>query len=327
MAINSDPAVVSKAKKNAVENYSNENNSPLVPIVIVTLVLLVLSIISASLLSQSTLSFRSLCLIFSEEWVKIHSGRWLYERHIFIIYACAFAAWWIVYLNSRKVNSNKNESRFKKVRSLRRLLSYCSLSWSDKPLSEEEIKKGKKASDSIEAGYLNKASSSMTNIAILIAVSAIELQEITKQLEPLLLNLKSNALPNQWEIVVLLFALAFTMIAFISYIVSSDALDVMFNQFVDDTSKHKIIHYYYKNTINPRYAALISLITSFILLIAFYSPLGASIAIGLFFFIGYNHWFPNFDDKSSLRSKAKTLLGIAIIMAPFIPIFLGKSVM
>ena len=328
MVTSSNPVIVSKVKTSAVENYTNENSSPLIPIIIVTLILVVISIAFASLLSQSTLTIRSLGLLFSAEWTKLHSSRWLYERHIFIFYACAYTAWWIVYLNSRKVISSKKESRFKKVRSLRRLLGYCSVSWSDTPMGEDEMKKGKKVSDSIEEGYLNKATSSMTNIAILIAVSAIELQEITKQLEPLLLKLQStpNALPNQWEIVVLLFALAFTMIAFISYLVSSDALDVMFNQFSDDASKHKIIHYYYKNTINPRYAALISLITSFVLLIAFYSPLGASIAIGLFFFIGYNHWFPNFENKSSFKSKLKTLFGFIIILLPFSPIFIGMSV-
>jgi protein-S-isoprenylcysteine O-methyltransferase Ste14 len=163
----------------------------------------------------------------------------------------------------------------------------------------------------------------MTTIAIMTAVSAIELQEVSKLL-PNVLNDKPDV--DYWQIAILLLSVLFAIVALVSYIVSADALDVIFNRFEDDDSRHRIIRYYYQSTINPRYAALISLITSFILLVAHYSPLAASMSIGLFFVIGYAHWFPDFNmpSVSTMSSVKVGLSKLVLIGLPVLPVFLGQ---
>jgi len=251
--------------------------------------------------------------VFSTEWIKAYSTRWLYERHFFILYACGFVAWWVVYFGSRKQRATGEESLYKRVKTLRRLLGECSVQWgSADQITPESL-------DRMEAGFRNKAQSSMTTIAILVAVSALELQEVSKLLAPLLVGQTGDEF--SWQVVILVLSLMFSMVAFIAYIVSADALDVIFNNFVDDDSRHRITRYYYQHTINPRYMALISLIASFILLVAYYSPLGASVAIGLFFVIGYSHWFPVFDKvrRSFLRRIVSILGKVVLVVLPILP--------
>lgn len=146
---------------------------------------------------------------------------------------------------------------------------------------------------------------------------------MSKLLAPLLVGQTGDEF--SWQVVILVLSLTFSMVAFIAYIVSADALDVIFNNFVDADSRHRITRYYYQHTINPRYMALISLIASFILLVAYYSPLGASVAIGLFFVIGYSHWFPVFNKvrRSVLRRIVSILGKVVLVVLPLLPMLLG----
>jgi hypothetical protein len=294
-------------KPTALESYQRKNRSPLTSIALVTLVLLMVAMGVVTL----SLADGQVIRIFSAEWVRTHSARWLYERHIFVLYACIFSAWWVVYFVSRKPAPGVHDPAYKQVRSLRRLLGECSEQWSDLDARRSQS----------STGFSDKAQSSMTTITILIAVAALELQEVSKLLAPLL----ESGFALTWPVVVLGLSLSLVMVSFIGYIVSADALDVIFNNFVDDDSRHRIRRYYYQGTINPRYAALISLIASFILLVAYYSPLAGSAAIGLFFVIGYAHWFPSFDEApvSWMRCIAMLLVKAMLVLAPFLPLLLG----
>lgn len=296
-----------------LDQYDTNNQSPHLLIALGTLVLLALVWGVLAFLEGSWLK-----ILTSTDWVAAHSTRWLYERHIFIIYSCAFVAWWVVYFGSRKPDVAARDKPFKRVKSLRRLLGECSVQWRCAEQTEKLV-------DEIESGYREKAKSSMTTIAIMIAVSALELQEVSKLLATLLEGQESVALT--WQVMVLVLSLAFAMVAFIAYIVSADALDVIFNRFVDNDARHRITRYYYQRTINPRYAALISLIASFILLVAYYSPVAAAVAIGLFFVIGYAHWFPDFRTKHPSPARRATLaLGkLVLLLLPLTPLFLGWS--
>lgn len=298
-----------QAEPTALESYQSNNRSPLKLIALVTLLLL------AGALSVVGLAEGSMTRALAIDWVREYSTRWLYERHVFVLYACAFVAWWLVYLASRKPSPPWPDWSFRRARTLRRLLGECSEQWcATEQMTPEKL-------DELETRFRSKAQSSMTTIAILIAVSALELQEVSKLLAPLL----ETEFALSWEVVVLVLSLTFAMVSFIAYIVSADALDVIFNRFVDDDARHRITRYYYQGTINPRYAALISLIASFILLVAYYSPLAGAVAIGLFFVIGYAHWFPSFArvPASMLRRVSELLARAALVLAPLLPMLLG----
>lgn len=315
-----------RKEPSSLERYK-KNRPPLVQMAVWTCGLLIL----AWWLTSATLAKGSwTTVLFSVDWANTYSTRWLYERHIFILYACAFVAWWVVYLGSRKPNPPAQDARYKQVRSLRRLLGECSVQWD----RTDQVNLSKDEIDKFEMGNREKAKSSMTTIAILIMVSATEMQEVSKILSD---ELKTQvavepcwqqvAVEPCWQVVMLVLSLTFSMVAFISYIVSADALDVIFNHFNDDDCRHNIPRYYYQSTINPRYLALISLITSFILLVAYYSPVVGSVSIGLFFVIGYSHWFPNFDLEDSEKTKTSCRLGGAlsrfvIILLPILPVLL-----
>lgn len=301
-------------QKIAIEEFQKNNRSPLRQIALVTMGLIVLAWFGTGMWEGDWLD-----IVFSTDWVRLHSARWLYERHLFVIYACAFVAWWWVYLKSRKLDDEPADATRRHVRTLRRLLGECSVQWR----SAEKTEQSNQKLDEVESNFRNKAKSSMTSIAILVAVSALELQELSRLLAPLLE--KQSPAEISWQVAILLLSLAFAMTAFIAYIVSADALDVIFNNFVDDVSRHRITHYYYQRTINPRYAALISLIASFILLIAYYSPLVASVAIGLFFAIGYSHWFPDFGKEqiSKYDLALRRLTKVVLVLFPAVPMYLG----
>lgn len=295
---------------NALDLYSRDNQSPLRLIAGTTfgLLMLVMALVTVALAGCEPLR------VFSSDWAREHTTRWLYDRHIFTVYVCIFAAWWLVYLGTRRNRQPGAEQAYKRVRTLRRLLGYCSEQWgASGNMSEGRL-------DQMEESYRNKAQSSMTTIAIMIAVSSLELQHVSEQLEPLF---KTGIMMN-WEVAILMLSLIFAMVSFIGYIISADSLDVIFNRFIDNDARHRITRYYYQSTINTRYAALISLITSFILLVAYYSPLAGAGAIGLFLVIGYTHWFPDFADKpaSLIRRMVVSSGKTVLVLFPLMPVLL-----
>lgn len=310
----------------ALACYQRDNGSPLRWIVLATLLLVVAVWAVAALLEG--LSPEAL---FTEDWTRAHATRWMYERHVFALYACGFVAWWLVYFGSRKPEDAARDHVFRRVRTLRRLLGECATQWKTEAQiarglqhrSAEAVRQDRQELEEVEANYRDKATSSMTTIAILIAVSALELQEVSNLLAPLIEQ--QTTAHVSWQIGILVLSLALAMVALIAYIVSADALDVIFNNFVDDDARHRITRYYYQRTINPRYAALISLIASFILLVAYYSPLAASVAIGLFFVIGYPHWFPDFAvlPQPAWRRARARLAAAVIVLLPLSPMLLG----
>lgn len=295
----------------ALDLYSRDNRSPLRLIAGTALGLLVLVMAVVTVAFAGCEPFR----IFSTDWAREHTTRWLYDRHVFTGYACIFAAWWLVYLGTRRNRQPEMEQAYKKVRTLRRLLGYCSEQWgASGHMSEGRL-------DQMEESYRNKAQSSMTTIAIMIAVSSLELQHVSEQLEPLF---KTGIMMN-WQVAILMLSLIFATVSFIGYIISADSLDVIFNRFIDNDARHRITRYYYQSTINTRYAALISLITSFILLVAYHSPLAGAGAIGLFLVIGYAHWFPDFADMPVSRVRRSVVLTgkSVLVLFPLMPVLLG----
>jgi len=315
---NNLPIETRRAQK-AIDRYNN-NKSPLTLIVPLTIVLVLIVLLLFALGETSWPN-----VMFKKEWAINHSTRWLYDRHVFLIYSCAFAAWWLVYFLTKKVNDSAKEQSFKKVRTLRRLLGECSAQWaSPVGMKEEDI-------NSIEQYYREKAKSSMTTTSILIALSGLELQEVLDVLRPILKQTTENII--LWDASMLGLSALFALISFIGYIISADALDVVFNRFVDDDSRHRITSYYYKSTINPRYAAFVSLISSFVLLAAYYSPIVASVGIGLFFSIGYGHWFPQIlphdDPVRNKQTKPRQYLAFItrafiVVIFPVVPIVLHR---
>ncbi len=292
-----------------LEAYS-KYKSPMPAIMILTVLF---TVISGYLAVRSPVSVRVLAeTLLTPETAKDYSGRWIYDRHILVLYVCAFTSWWVVYFSSRKPPTGK-DPKWKQWRTLRRLLGETATQWS--PVQQAAL------TDS----YQEKARSTMQFNAILIAVSGIELTHAMNTFSSLLedsiaLTFKEGV--SEWQILILAAAIFAAIIAFISLIISSDSMDVLFNKFKSTPAEEQVIGHYYRITINPRYAALVSLIVSFLLLVGYFSPTIAAAAIGVFFVVGYRHWFPDFRPRhwhTMVRSLG-FLIKVSIVLFPFVPL-------
>lgn len=289
----------------------NNYQSPLVYIVPLTFALA----LGAGCLFTGKWPWHMACEILSEAWTKSRFSDWPYDRHLFMLYCCGFLAMWTVYFLSRKPFKGKisQDPRWKKVRTLRRLLGETSKQW-DLTGSSANLAE-------IEAAYREKAKSSGTTLAIMLAVAGLELQRLTSIMDPILsLN---TPLGFSWANALLLMSLLLALVAFVSVIISADALDVIFNNFKGDDDGHRVIRHYYSSTINPRYVALLSLIASFVLLVAYYSPTVATMALGILFWIGYPHWFPEFSTPESRTVRFVRFLNPVILFSPFVPVIMA----
>lgn len=204
---------------------------------------------------------------FREDWGRI----------LFIIYLSVYFSMWLVYFLSK---SKRKFLKYFRVGTLRRLLFVKSKHW-----TAEDSKIGE--------AFMEKAKTSITAIAMLVAVAFLGMMQ-TKDLYFDLIALTKGERYQQttWYLMILGFAASCSLIAFICFVISADALDGMFNEFEDKKLDNRIRRYLYKTTIHPRYFGLVFLISSIIFLMAYIHSILGSIVIGLIITIGYRHWFP-----------------------------------
>ena len=204
-------------------------------------------------------------------------GSW--DRIIFSVYVCLFAATWIVYFRSKKkFDHNGDVYKDRPIQSLRRLLGESCINWDYNPCHSE--------SEDVKEAFRRKASTSMEVIAILIAVSILILDIASNMLI-------SNKTFDEWQEFSLGISSLMAVFSFVCFLISVDSLDTIFNRFRSLPDRNVIVHYFYHNTINPRYFGMLSMISAVILLLQVYSAMLASISISLILIVGYSHWFPD----------------------------------
>jgi protein-S-isoprenylcysteine O-methyltransferase Ste14 len=203
------------------------------------------------------------------------------DRITFLAYLCIFIAnWWVYFSSKRKQTSNgpTGAQTDRGIQSLRRLLQETSINWNYNPQHEE--------AETIKEAFHRKASTTMEVIAILIAVSVLIL-DIASNLWT------SNKVFDPWQQYSMGLAALLAIIAFASFLISVDSLDTMFNRFVSTPVRNVIVHYFYHNTINPKYFGMVSMILAVVLLLQVYNSMLASMSFAFILVIGYSQWYPN----------------------------------
>lgn len=208
-----------------------------------------------------------------------------YSRVLFVAYLGAFVGLWLVYFMSRM-----GPALFQ-VMTLRRLLRKTSAQWNE----TSELRKTE-----LEKAFQEKARTTITATAMLVAASGVALTQVSQAYRDLQAQMLANPdlvppLIHHWDVLLLSLAAMAAFIAVVCFILSVDALDVLFNRFDSRAHAHRLRFYFYMSTINPRYFGLLSLLSAAILLIGHADPLLGCAAIGLMVTIGYRHWFPPQD--------------------------------
>ncbi|PSJ16065.1 hypothetical protein [Nitrosomonas supralitoralis] len=201
-----------------------------------------------------------------------------WSRTFLIFYLSIYLSFWLVYFLS------KSGPIFFRVGTLRRLLVTKSNQWTDADTEKN---------DKIEKEFIEKAKTSITAMAMLVAVAFLVMVQAKAFYSDLISTTEGEYCEQiTWYLTILGFAMMSSLIAFISFIVSVDALDCMFNGFENPELENRLRRYFYKSTIHPRYLGLVFLLSSIIFLLAYINPLLGCIVIGLIITIGYRHWFP-----------------------------------
>lgn len=220
-------------------------------------------------------------------------------RICWIVYASLFVAMWWVYFRSKIGPGPNPEMGGLKVRTLRRSLGLMSAQWGAD--SEDDIAATTEA-------YQRKSESSMVVFSMLIAGSILLFEQLAN------LWCSDAAGRTTWEIIVIWLGMLASTVSFVCLMLCVDSLDTIFNVF-PDSLKHKSIRYFYRYTIDPRYAAVASMLGAMILLLAIYDETLASMLIGVTYWIGYSFWFPDFSEPPQ---KLKRRSGIALVLLPFV---------
>lgn len=218
---------------------------------------------------------------------------WRDDRLLFLAYCLVFISTWFVYFCSDR------RSYSLEVRTLRRLLLARSVHW--KTPGDEKAAKREVRADRI------KGERGLDTAAILIAVSSLEVSQALQML---------NA-ATAWESILLRCTIALGVASFLMFVVSTDALDSMFNSFACKKEEAVIVRYLYVTTVNHRYYGLVCMLLSLVTMIASKDPcLGAS-ALALLIGLGYGHWFPYIQcsDGSFLRPYRHTRFAAFALMA------------
>ena len=240
------------------------------------------------------------------------------SRALFVMYLGAFVGLWFVYFMSRM-----GPSPFQ-VMTLRRLLRKTSAQWNE----TSELRKTE-----LEKAFQEKARTTITATAMLVAASGVALTQVSQAYRDLQAQMLANPdlvppLIHHWDVLLLSLAAMAAFIAVVCFILSVDALDLLFNRFDSRAHAHRLRFYFYMSTINPRYFGLLSLLSAAILLIGHADPLLGCAAIGLMVAIGYRHWFPPQDilerkvtasDPGFFKLAATVagfLLRVAVVLAP-----------
>ena len=209
---------------------------------------------------------------------ELTTQQWV-DRLIFLVYLCFFAATWTVYFRSKKdIRRFDENGQPVGIQSLRRLLGEVSEQWNPDPKHKNE--------EQVKAAFRNKASSSMQVLAILTAVAV------------LILDIAGNVwvskaqIMEPWDAYSISFASLMALIAFVSFLVSIDALDTLFNRIENTVNKNVILRHFYQLTINPKYYGMVSMVLAVVFLLQVFSTVLASVAIAFILLIGYSLWFP-----------------------------------
>jgi len=212
-----------------------------------------------------------------DEWLRISASE-LLEHTLLITYISLYISMWWVYFQSR-ISDDEGRGRMTRplrVQSLRRLLGYSSLHWDNKPARSEQL---------VDT-YQKKGSAGMQVLAILIAVSLLIIDKIVD-------ILPFSGVQSRWKQAILWLGLMSSSISFIGFVLCVDSFDTMFNRFKTDTIRNIMVHHFYKYTINPRYVATACMLFALIMLLAYYSEIIASLAIGVLVVAGFRFWFPD----------------------------------
>lgn len=179
---------------------------------------------------------------------------------------------------------------FLNVATLRRVLNVSSLNWSSSDVNDNDLVDDPfSIKHQLEESYREKARASMTVIAIMIAGSLILLVQTNQYL---LSRADLLTLPFVWESTFLTLSVLSSFIAFVSFLLSVDALDSMFNRYVNDKIELMMVRKFYRFTLNPKYMGLIFLVLGITSFAAIHSGLIASIMLWITMSVGYYHWFP-----------------------------------
>ncbi len=215
----------------------------------------------------------------------------LLKHTLLITYISMYMAMWWVYFQSRlcdEADACGRLTRPLKIQSLRRLLGYSSMHWDSEPARSEQL---------VET-YREKGNAGMQVLAILIAVSLLIIDKIVD-------ILPFNSIDSLWKQVIVWLGLMSASVSFIGFVLCVDSFDTIFNRFKTEAVRNIMVHHFYKYTINPRYIATACMLFSLIMLLAYYSEVIASLAIGVLVVAGFKFWFP--DLRATCRGLYKGL--------------------
>ncbi len=246
-------------------------------------------------------------LMASQQWAWILDLRPSAVQSVFLAYCVLYASIWIFYLISHSQDLD--------VQTLRRLLHDHSLHWTaqDGPLASGP---GSTllTEEKIIASFREKGKTTITTLAIIIAVSTLLTTRSFETSAQILANWASN--PQIWKISMLYIGMVLSSGAFVLLLVAIDAIDTSFNEFANDDNR-RIVAYFYKQSVFPKYFGLICIIFSFVFYVAAAAPEIASFVIALFFVAGYYYWFPNIYKDTTIRRRIKLFVGVVLCALPF----------
>lgn len=137
----------------------------------------------------------------------------------------------------------------------------------------------------VEHAYREKARTSITALAVMIAASLLVLAQANA------IFLSPVERPVLGDVFVAMSALAaFTAVA--CFFIATDALDSLFNRYRGGDMELRLVTYLYQITINPKYVGFCALTVSILFLVAFHSPTAAGYYAAIIVAIGYPYWFP-----------------------------------
>lgn len=237
------------------------------------------------------------------------------DRFVFLCYASAFVAVWLVYFASNKT-IHIGGRKIVRTESLRNLLVRNAETWAEPKTSFEEngpyLGLSRPASSStarrLTRYFRDKAKTSLQSLGMLIATAALELSQINY-----IWNAGGPPAPGSWSSTLLGVATLCSIGSFAMLVVSIDALDSVFNEFRDNGPQHDLVRYFYQSTKNRRYLGLVLLLASAVLITGERSPTVGAMAIGVVLCIGYGHWFPRLRSQGAHAAQPTPASGYALL--------------
>ena len=256
------------------------------------------------------------------------------DRLTFLLYSSIYAAIWLAYFFSKS-----EKLTFFRRRSLRMLLVCTSENWkeADEQILDDENLQGENPSldfpfktlarnryeitaAKIEETFRDKARSATQNLGMLLAIACLELAQIN-------LITKGLQVTDEWTKLTLGIATLASITAFVMFIVATDSLDTVFNQFRIPADRHRLVNHFYRSSINPKYYGLTLLILSAVMIIGNREPLLGASAFGIVFAVGYHHWFPRIDCEAPIEGEDKAnhtlavMTKLTIVSIPLVQLF------